>query len=125
MVDGLARVELIRGIPPARRHGELAVDARGPRPGHGEGARARAARLHRISFEDPESTGELETTFEISGEQVLVGQRTTYKIRNAGPLAPFTDFFFVRRLVAMSMRHSLGDLKHIVESGLTAGASRD
>jgi hypothetical protein len=74
-------------------------------------------RRHRASFEDPESTGELETTFEIRGEAVHVEQTMTYKIRHPGFFGPATDIFFVRRQVVASLERTLRGLKHEAESG--------
>jgi len=73
-------------------------------------------RRHRISFSDPESEGELETTFEIRGESVSVTQRTAYKVLHPGILGPLTDYLFVRRQVAGSLARSLNHLKHELEA---------
>jgi uncharacterized membrane protein len=73
-------------------------------------------RLHRVRFSDPESEGELETTFEISGEQVEVTQRMDYRVLHPGLLGPFTDILFVRRQVAASLARSLDRLKNELES---------
>lgn len=116
-VDGFARVESAEGYP--QRGGTLrwqSIPA-------GRGLVSEKVldheprRRHRVSFEDPESTGELETTFEIRGEQVRVAQKMTYKIRRPGILGPFTDIFFVRRQVAGSLGRSLARLKHEAEAG--------
>jgi len=69
-------------------------------------------RLHRIAFSDPESEGELLTTFELeqdaSGEPgTRVGQAATYRLRDAGVLTRLTDFIFVRPQIARSLRRSL------------------
>lgn len=73
-------------------------------------------RLHRVRFGDPESEGELETWFEISGEQVEVTQRMDYRVLHQGPLGPFTDILFVRRQVAASLARSLERLAHEAEA---------
>jgi uncharacterized protein YndB with AHSA1/START domain len=116
-VDGFARVEASEGYP--ERGGTLrwqSIPA-----GRGlvveEVLDHEPRRRHRVSFEDPESTGELEATFEIRGEQVHLTQRMTYKIRHPGILGPLTDVFFVRRQVAGSLARSLGRLKHEAEAG--------
>ncbi len=73
-------------------------------------------RLHRVSFADPESEGELATRFEIDGEGVRVSQRMDYKVAHPGPLGPLTDVFFVRGQVSGSLARSLEYLKHELES---------
>ncbi len=73
-------------------------------------------RLHRIAFADPESEGELETRFEIRGEQVLVSQAISYEILKPGVIGPLADRFFVRGQVARSLQRSLGHFKHEVEA---------
>jgi hypothetical protein len=69
-------------------------------------------RRHRIAFSDPESDGELLTTFAIEkapdGEQgTRVRQELTYRVRGAGPLTRLTDVFFIRPQIARSLGRSL------------------
>jgi hypothetical protein len=72
-------------------------------------------RLHRIGFADEHSEGELETTFEISGEKVKVTQRTEYRIRQHGAFGPLTDRLFVRPQVRRSLARSLDRFRREVE----------
>jgi uncharacterized protein YndB with AHSA1/START domain len=71
--------------------------------------------LHRIEFEDPESTGRLETRFEIvpAGDEprTRVSQRLEYELSGGGPLAPITDFLFIRTQMRRSLERSLGALR--------------
>ncbi len=73
-------------------------------------------RLHRIAFSDPRTEGELETTFEVEGEGTRVRQELRYTLRSAGPLAPVTDFLFIRSQQRGSLRRSLLGLKREVEA---------
>jgi uncharacterized protein YndB with AHSA1/START domain len=68
-------------------------------------------RLHKIRFSDPESEGELTTTFEISGEGAKVKQDLVYGLFKPGVLGPITDRFFIRPQIQISMRRSLERLK--------------
>ena len=64
--------------------------------------------LHRISFSDPESSGELETRFEIArGERTTVSLELTYSLAQGGPFAWLAERFFVRGQVAKSLRRTL------------------
>jgi uncharacterized protein YndB with AHSA1/START domain len=72
-------------------------------------------RRHRIAFEDPQSSGELETTFAIDGEATRVTLRVDYRLPGRGPLAWLTDRLFVRGQVRGSLGRSLLRLKHEVE----------
>jgi uncharacterized protein YndB with AHSA1/START domain len=71
--------------------------------------------LHRIEFEDPESRGRLETRFEIVAEgeegRSRVTQRFEYELTGGGPLAPITDFLFIRSQMRGSLERSLGALR--------------
>ena len=71
--------------------------------------------LHRIEFEDPESRGTLETRFAIvaAGEEsrTRVAQRLSYRLTGGGPLAPITDFLFIRSQMRGSLERSLGALR--------------
>lgn len=115
-VDGFSEVISSNGYP--RRGGTLRW--RSTPAGRGEVTEEvlehEPRRLHRIRFRDPESEGELETTFEISGEQVEVTQRMDYRVLHPGPLGPFTDILFVRRQVAASLARSLERLAHEAEA---------
>jgi hypothetical protein len=116
-VEGFARVESSEGYP--EKDGTL--DWQSIPAGRGLVEERvldhEPRRRHRISFSDPESEGELETTFEIRGEAVRVEQVMTYKIRHPGFFGPATDIFFVRRQVVGSLERSLARLKHEAEAG--------
>lgn len=73
-------------------------------------------RLHRIAFSDPRTQGELETTFQVEGDGTRVRQELRYTLRSAGPLAPITDFLFIRSQQRGSLRRSLLGLKRAVEA---------
>jgi hypothetical protein len=69
-------------------------------------------RLHRIAFSDPESEGELRTSFEIEthpgGEAgTRVAQEASYRLLEAGPLTRLTDAIFIRPQIRRSLRRSL------------------
>jgi uncharacterized membrane protein len=72
-------------------------------------------RRHRIAFEDPQSAGELETTFAIEGDGTRVTLTVDYRLPRGGPFAWLTDRLFVRGQVARSLGRSLLQLKHEVE----------
>lgn len=71
--------------------------------------------LHRIEFEDPESAGSLETRFAIAaggdGPRTRVSQKLEYRLTGGGPLAPVTDFLFIRSQMRGSLERSLGALR--------------
>jgi uncharacterized membrane protein len=64
-------------------------------------------RLHRIAFEDPESSGELTTRFEVDGEATRVTLELDYRLPGAGILSLLTDRLFVRGQVVKSLQRSL------------------
>jgi hypothetical protein len=72
-------------------------------------------RLHRVAFRDPESAGELRTTFEIAGQSTAVTQELEYRLRKRGPFAWLTDRLFIRSQVRGSMARTLGRLRLEVE----------
>ena len=78
-------------------------------------------RLHRIEFSDPESEGELATTFEPeadpSGDNgTRVGQEVTYRVRDPGLFTWITDPIFIRPQVGRSVRRSLERLRTEAEA---------
>lgn len=75
-------------------------------------------RLHKVAFSDPESSGELTTTFEIEGNHVAVKREMTYEITGGGIFNSVADFFFVRRQVTAALARELSGLKHETESSL-------
>jgi hypothetical protein len=72
-------------------------------------------RRHRIAFSDPESEGELTTTFAIEGESTRVTQELEYRLRGGGPLSLLTDLLFVRSQQRRSLERSLARLRHELE----------
>ena len=72
-------------------------------------------RRHRISYEDPESAGELTTRFAIEGEATRVTQELEYRLLRRGFFARLTDLLFVRSQMRRSLQRSLMRLKHEVE----------
>jgi hypothetical protein len=72
-------------------------------------------RLHRVAFTDPQTEGELVTSFEIQGEGVRVEQRLSYALRGGGIFGWATDRLFIRTQQRRSMQRSLWRLKHEVE----------
>jgi hypothetical protein len=63
--------------------------------------------LHRISFADPESSGELTTRFEVEGEGTRVTLELEYSLANTGVFAWLTDRLFVRGQFRQSLRRTL------------------
>jgi len=114
-VDGFGHVEASNGYPEAG--GSLRW--RSIPAGRGEVTEHvlehEPRRLHRVAFRDPESAGELVTTFEIAGDGTLVAQELEYRLRRRGPLAWLTDRLFIRSQVRASLVRSLGRLKLEVE----------
>jgi hypothetical protein len=111
-VDGFSRVESSEGYP--QRGGTLRW--RSTPAGRGvvdeRVLEHEPRRLHRVAFSDPESEGELLTTFEIEsgpGDEpgTRVEQRLTYGIRERGLLTPLTDILFIRPQVGRSVRRTL------------------
>lgn len=74
--------------------------------------------LHRIRYADPESEGELLTTFEIEGEGARVKQELSYRLLESSLFTAITDRFFVRPQMRRSLVRSLDRLR--VEAGQAA-----
>jgi hypothetical protein len=72
-------------------------------------------RLHRVEFADPQTKGELTTTFEVRGEATVLEQTLRYELRRRGPFAWATDQLFIRSQQRNSIRRSLVRLKQEVE----------
>jgi uncharacterized protein YndB with AHSA1/START domain len=114
-VDGFGRVESSNGFPDA---GGALRWASGPA---GRGVVVERVleheprRLHRVSFEDPETTGELTTSFAIQGDGTLVTQALDYRLRHRGPFAKLTDLLFIKSQMRGSISRSLARLKLEVE----------
>ncbi len=114
-VDGFAAVVTSEGYPEVG--GELRW--RSTPAGRGDVAETvlehQPRRLHRVRFSDPETEGELTTTFEVRGEGTLVEQALAYELRGGGPFAPITNWLFIRTQQRRSMQRSLLRLKKEVE----------
>jgi hypothetical protein len=72
-------------------------------------------RLHRVSFSDSSSEGELRATFAIEGTGTVITQQLDYRLRSRGPFAWLTDRLFIRSQIRGSMRRSLERFKLDVE----------
>jgi hypothetical protein len=123
-VDGFTRVESSEGYP--ERGGTLRW--RSTPAGRGlveERVLEHEPRsLHLVAFSDPESEGELRTTFAIatapdSEQGTRVRQQLTYRVRDAGVLTRLTDVFFIRPQIARSLRRSLDQLRVEAETSST------
>jgi hypothetical protein len=123
-VDGFTRVESSEGYP--ERGGTLRW--RSTPAGRGlveERVLDHEPRsLHLVAFSDPESEGELRTTFAIatapdSEQGTRVRQQLTYRVRDAGVLTRLTDVFFIRPQIARSLRRSLEQLRVEAETSST------
>jgi Polyketide cyclase / dehydrase and lipid transport len=121
-VDGFARVQGSDGYPEAG--GSLRWSSipagRGEVTEHVLEHEPR--RLHRASFRDPATAGELRTTFAIEGEGTRVAQQFDYRLRRRGPFSWLTDRLFIRSQMRESLRRSLARLKLEVEE-ISAGSS--
>ncbi|MGH2953691.1 MAG: SRPBCC family protein [Solirubrobacterales bacterium] len=114
-VDGFQAVEAAEGYP------EVGGTLRWRSLGAGRGRVGERVleheprRRHRIAFEDPQSAGELETTFAIEGEGTRVTLQVEYRLPGRGPFVWLTDRLFVRGQVQRSLQRSLLRLQHEVE----------
>jgi uncharacterized membrane protein len=72
-------------------------------------------RLHRVAYGDPQSAGELRTSFGIEGQGTRLTQELEYRLPGRGPLVWLTDRLFVRSQVSRSLAQSLRRFKHEVE----------
>jgi hypothetical protein len=122
-VDGFAAVVESEGYP--ARGGTLRW--RSTAAGRGEVSEKvlehEPRRLHRISFTDPHSAGDLTTTFQIRGEATVVEQRLTYGLRGGGIFGWASDKLFIRSQQRGSMRRSLAGLRREVEAAARSAAS--
>lgn len=114
-VDGFARVDTEAGYPEA---GGTLRWSSGP-AGRGtvteKVTEHEPRRLHRVQFEDPETTGQLTVTFGIEGKGTLVTQELDYRLREGGVFAKLTDRLFIRSQMRSSLSRSLARLKLEVE----------
>lgn len=72
-------------------------------------------RYHRIAFTDPQTEGELLTSFRMQGTSTVVEQELSYTLRGAGVLSRITDMLFIRSQQRGSLRRSLLALKQELE----------
>jgi hypothetical protein len=72
-------------------------------------------RLHRIAFADPETEGELLTTFEVTEAGTRVRQEQSYELRRRGVFVRISDVLFVRAQMRASLARSLALLRAELE----------
>jgi hypothetical protein len=114
-VDGFARVESDMGYP------EVGGTLRWSSTPAGRGTvtervvEHESRRLHRVEYEDPETTGQLRVTFAIEGEGTMVTQELDYRLRDRGVFAKVTDRLFIRSQMRGSLGRSLARLRLEVE----------
>ena len=114
-VDGFARVESDMGYP------EVGGTLRWSSTPAGRGTvtervvEHESRRLHRVEYEDPETTGQLSVTFAIEGEGTMVTQELDYQLRDRGVFAKVTDRLFIRSQMRGSLSRSLARLRLEVE----------
>jgi hypothetical protein len=114
-VDGFARVESDMGYP------EVGGTLRWSSTPAGRGTvtervvEHESRRLHRVEYEDPETTGQLSVTFAIEGEGTMVTQELDYRLRDRGMFAKVTDRLFIRSQMRGSLSRSLARLRLEVE----------
>ena len=114
-VDGFARVESDMGYP------EVGGTLRWSSTPAGRGTvtervvEHESRRLHRVEYEDPETTGQLSVTFAIEGEGTVVTQELDYRLRDRGVFAKVTDRLFIRSQMRGSLGRSLARLRLEVE----------
>lgn len=114
-VEGFAAVESSPGYPEAGGSLAWRSTPAGRGPVRERVLEHRPRRLHRIRFSDPESSGELESRFEVEGEGTRVTLTLTYRVGRGGPLAALTERIFVRGQVRGSLRRTLLRFKHEAE----------
>jgi len=114
-VDGFARVESDMGYP------EVGGTLRWSSTPAGRGTvtervvEHESRRLHRVEYEDPETTGQLSVTFAIEGEGTMVTQELDYRLRDRGVFAKVTERLFIRSQLRGSLSRSLARLRLEVE----------
>jgi hypothetical protein len=114
-VDGFARVESDMGYP------EVGGTLRWSSTPAGRGTvtervvEHESRRLHRVEYEDPETTGQLSVTFAIEGKGTMVTQELDYRLRDRGVFAKVTDRLFIRSQMRGSLSRSLARLRLEVE----------
>jgi hypothetical protein len=114
-VDGFGRVETDMGYPEAGGTLRWSSTPAGRGSVTERVLEHEPRRIHRVEFEDPETTGRLAVTFAIEGERTLVTQELDYRLRQGGPFAVVTDRLFIRSQMRGSLHRSLARLKLEVE----------
>jgi hypothetical protein len=114
-VDGFGRVETDVGYPEAGGTLRWSSTPAGRGSVTERVVEHEPRRLHRIEFQDPETTGQLAVTFAIEGERTMVTQELDYRLRQGGPFAVVTDRLFIRSQMRGSLHRSLARLKLEVE----------
>ena len=114
-VDGFARVDSNMGYPDAGGTLRWSSGQAGRGTVTERVTEHEPRRLHKIEFEDPETTGRLTVTFGIDGERTVVTQELDYRLREGGVFAKVTDRLFIRSQMRGSLSRSLTRLKLEVE----------
>ena len=117
-VDGFSRAEASDGYPDAGGTLRWASLPAGRGTVSEKVLEHELRRRHRIAFSDPESEGELATTFAIEpgGEGATrVTQELDYSLRRGGLFSRLADVFFIRGQLRGSLARSLERLKREVE----------
>jgi hypothetical protein len=114
-VDGFGRVESETGYPDAGGSLRWVSIPAGRGTVTERVVEHEPRRIHRVSFEDPETTGGLTTTFAIQGGATVVELELDYGLREGGPFAKLTDRLFIRSQMRGSLGRSLARLKLEVE----------
>jgi polyketide cyclase/dehydrase/lipid transport protein len=114
-VDGFARVDSVTGYPDAGGTLRWTSTPAGRGTVTERVLEHEPRKVHRIDYEDPETTGRLTVTFAIEGEATVVTQALDYRLRNGGVFAKLTDRLFIRSQMRGSLARSLGRLRLEVE----------
>jgi Polyketide cyclase / dehydrase and lipid transport len=114
-VDGFARVESDMGYPEAGGTLRWSSTPAGRGTVTERVVEHESRRLHRVEYEDPETTGQLSVTFAIEGEGTMVTQELDYRLRDRGVFAKVTDRLFIRSQMRGSLSRSLARLRLEVE----------
>jgi hypothetical protein len=114
-VDGFARVEADMGYPDAGGTLRWSSTPAGRGTVTERVAEHEPRKLHRVEYQDPETTGRLTVTFGIEGEGAVVTQELDYRLREGGVFSKLTDRLFIRSQMRGSLARSLGRLRLEVE----------
>jgi Polyketide cyclase / dehydrase and lipid transport len=114
-VDGFARVESDMGYPEAGGTLRWSSTPAGRGTVTEQVVEHQQRKVHRVEYEDPETTGRLTVTFAIEGEGTVVTQELDYRLRDRGVFAKVTDRLFIRSQMRGSLARSLGRLRLEVE----------